>query len=453
MTGLLKNRNGNVAILTAMLMPVVLMFSGGAVDFFNWNNQRVKLKELADTLATRGAREFLLANATEFQVKAVINNVIDSGYAAAYGFPSLATEINVNTLEGEVSVHLSSPPADALLLNKFQPFKQSLDITSTAVAHGGMNVCVVALERTGDGAVSATTNSKLLADECSIMSNSKSTQGVVSSGNSKIEAGLICSAGGAYGNVHNYAPFPTLDCPHYADPLSEREAPAVGVCDEVDAVYGHMIEDVVSAAANVSTNLISAAAKGHGGGKVNKLINGAGLSETTYTLNPGVYCGGLTIGTLANVELNPGIYVIKDGPLLVGLSGKLSGENVSFYLVGDDATFYFGPEAVISLTAPKDGPLAGILFFEDRNAPADRTHYILSDDARVLLGTFYLSRGTLAVASLLPVADQSAYTAIVAKKLSMSGNPTLVLNADYAGTDVPVPEGVGPVGNTVYLRE
>ena len=35
----------------------------------------------------------------------------------------------------------------------------------------------------------------------------------------------------------------------------------------------------------------------------------------------------------------------------------------------------------------------------------------------------------------------------------MMGNPTLVLNADYSATDIPVPEGVGPVGSTVFLRE
>ena len=166
-----------------------------------------------------------------------------------------------------------------------------------------------------------------------------------------------------------------------------------------------------------------------------------------------MHTGGLAIGAFADVHLNPGVYIIKDGMLALDLGAKLTGENVSFYLVGDDSTFYFGPEAVISLTAPKDGPLAGILFFEDRNAPADRKHYILSDDARVLLGTFYLSRGILTVASLLPVADQSAYTAIVAKKLQITGNPTLVLNADYNATDIPVPAGVGPVGSTVYLRE
>ncbi len=452
-----SNRRGNVAIISALMLPLMLCFVGGGVDFFRWNTERVNLKELADTLATRGAREFLLANASAEQVHAVIDNVLESGFAESYGFQSVQSSVSVDPAESTVTVRLVTPPGGGLILTNYMPFMADHDITSTAVAMGGMNVCVVALDANAQGAVSATTNSKLLAEDCSIMSNSTSIQGVVSSGFSKIEAGMICSSGGAYGNAHNYSPAPTLDCPVYDDPLSERTAPAVGVCDEIDAAYGEGVEDVIAAASDVSTNLIAGAAEGLGGGRVNGLTQGVSdigeTGVTTYTLDPGVYCGGLTIGALADVELNPGLYVIKDGPLNVGLGGKLTGENVSFYLVGDVSTFYFGPEAAISLTAPNTGPLAGILFFEDRNAPADRKHYILSDDARILLGTFYLSRGVLAVASLLPVADQSAYTAIVAKKLQMMGNPTLVLNADYSATDIPVPEGVGPVGSTVFLRE
>ncbi len=41
------------------------------------------------------------------------------------------------------------------------------------------------------------------------------------------------------------------------------------------------------------------------------------------------------------------------------------------------------------------------------------------------------------------MADASAWTVIVAKSLKLDGNPTLVLNTDYASTDVPVPDGVG----------
>lgn len=52
-----------------------------------------------------------------------------------------------------------------------------------------------------------------------------------------------------------------------------------------------------------------------------------------------------------------------------------------------------------------------------------------------------------------PIADSSAYTAIIANKIALKGKPQLVLNTDYGATDVPTPEGVGPTGGAVYLRE
>jgi hypothetical protein len=44
-----------------------------------------------------------------------------------------------------------------------------------------------------------------------------------------------------------------------------------------------------------------------------------------------------------------------------------------------------------------------------------------------------------------PIADQSAYTIVVARRVELYSGPNLVLNTDYGGTDVPVPKGVGPV--------
>jgi hypothetical protein len=44
----------------------------------------------------------------------------------------------------------------------------------------------------------------------------------------------------------------------------------------------------------------------------------------------------------------------------------------------------------------------------------------------------------------MPVADQSAYTVVVARQIRMEAGPDLVLNTNYGGTDIPVPDGVGP---------
>ncbi len=52
-----------------------------------------------------------------------------------------------------------------------------------------------------------------------------------------------------------------------------------------------------------------------------------------------------------------------------------------------------------------------------------------------------------------PVADQSAYTAIVARQLSLDLNPTLVLNSDYNATDIPVPTGLSGIGGRIVLTK
>jgi hypothetical protein len=212
----------------------------------------------------------------------------------------------------------------------------------------------------------------------------------------------IYTAGGYVGAMSSFSPTPVEDARKMDDPLADRPAPAVTGCDHVDYA----------------------------------------VSKGSVTLTPGSYCGGLTISGKADVTLVSGVYTIKDGPLDVTGKGQISGENVGFYLTGTDATLQFSVGSTVSLTAPKDGVLAGLLFYEDRNSPVGRTHRIGSDNARLLLGTVYLPQGKLTVDANKPVADQSSYTAVIVRTLDLKAGPNLVLNSDYGGTDIPAPAGL-----------
>ena len=74
--------------------------------------------------------------------------------------------------------------------------------------------------------------------------------------------------------------------------------------------------------------------------------------------------------------------------------------------------------------------------------PEVRLHKIASNNARNLLGTLYLSRSILLINADAPVADSSAYTAIVTGRLWLQKGPILTLNSDYTKTTVPVPGGL-----------
>ncbi len=432
---------GNVALFFALSAPLLLGFAGGAIDYQNLRLQRADLQEAADALATRGAREFLLENATENQVEALVRATSDAQYQERLGAFTLAADADAE--DKSVTAAMTQAPRKGVFLHNLAAFQAPIAVSATAVARGTSNVCVIALEDEGEGAVKAEASAKLIAPKCSILSNSTSSRGVEATSFSKLRASLICSAGGAHGGSYNFEPQALTDCPVFEDPLKDRVEPEVGACDHNNLILG---------SAGQLTGLV-----GHTVTTVVSLIDGS-TEETLigydrFDLAPGVYCGGLRIRADADVHLEPGIYVIKDGPLEIELGGRLFGKSVGLYFTGDDAVFNFKPESIVHLTAPEDGVMAGMLVMEDRGRSDTETYSILSSNARTLLGTIYLPNGRLHVNSLMPIADASAYTAIVARYLRMSGSPQLTLNANYSATDVPVPDGLGPTGGQVFLRE
>jgi hypothetical protein len=199
------------------------------------------------------------------------------------------------------------------------------------------------------------------------------------------------------------------------------------------------------------------------------------IDGTTQTLQPGTYCGGLTVTNAANVTLAAGIFVITGAPLLVDKGSTLKGSHVGIYLGGANANLAFDTDSTISLSAPSSGPLAGILVYDDpsgaaapattlasglvcnsmaKNAQytaAPRQHRIFSNNAQNLTGTIYMPKGELLIDATQPIASYSAYTVLVVAQLHLCAGPTLVLNTNYSATDVPVPMGVGPYSAKTFL--
>jgi Flp pilus assembly protein TadG len=437
-----ENCGGNVALMFALLSPVLIGAVGLGVDFQQRLAQRASLQDAADTLALRGARELLLESSNPQSIESLILALADKQFAAKLGEFDVTPSVDGGAMTAAVA--LSQPSRRNFFLAKLAPTEDPIVVSATAQAKGVTNVCVIALDEQSRGAVKASASATLDAPKCSILSNSSDADGVEVSGLAKITAKLICSAGGAKGGSLNFAPPPLTDCPTYADPLYERAAPDVGACDYVNFEAGKAPRGNQS----IITATLTAAV-----GSLNGATHGTLTGYTRYDLQPGVYCGGIKLNSNADAHLAPGIYVIKDGPLTVDFGARLFGENVGFYFDGAASIFEFKPASIIFLTAPKTGLMAGLLLFESRSAPAGRIHKIESSNARELLGTIYLPQGRLLVNSIMPVADQSAYTAIVARNFEMAGSPKLVLNADYAATDVPVPAGVGPSGGQTYLRD
>ncbi|KAF2992331.1 pilus assembly protein TadG-related protein [Methylocystis sp. MJC1] len=397
------DRRGSVAVVWSLALLPLIAVAGAGFDFLTISNLKSQLQAAADAGALRAARELRLARMSGFDVSSLAKTAAQSVLMrSAQPLSSVAISASLIDNNSAVQVNVSGL-YDPKLLRVV--YKQSVALSAQAVARtNGFPICALALEDKGARAIYLEESAKVTAQFCAVQSNSKSPQGLTGADASVLTAGMICSSGGKVGSKVNFNPDPLTDCPVVPDPLAARAPPPVGACTHN-----------------------------------NELISGG-----TMTLMPGVYCGGLKVTNGATVTLSAGEYVMKDGPLIVEGGSTFTSLGAGVYLTGANAVFKFATDSSVSLTAPTSGPLAGILFFEDRAEPLLHTHEILSDNASNLLGTIYLSRGQLEVNANKTIGQASAFTIIVARRMQLYGGPNLILNSDYGKTNVPVPGGMNP---------
>ncbi|MGP9822175.1 pilus assembly protein TadG-related protein [Salinarimonas sp. NSM] len=406
----LADEAGSVVVVFSLAVVPLLGAAGLAVDATSWYGARTSLQAAADTAAIAAAREMRLANTPADQLEAGAETAARAAIAARGFDPDAAlVDAAIDSRGHSVRIDIAVPLTRVFSRVVTDAFAQ-VAVSATAQLSGSAPVCVVTLDATGAKALHLEKRAAMDAQRCGVFTNSTHMQALRIDDDAKLNAALICSAGGHFGRGTAFVPTPRTECPPIPDPLAGRAAPPVGACD-----YQNL-----------------------------------DIRSDTYLL-PGVYCGGIRISQGARVNLGSGLYVIKDGELRVD-DGALDGRYTSFYFTGKNAAIDFRKRSHIDLSAMRDGALAGILFFQDRAAEEGRDFKITSDDARTLLGTIYLPRGDLLVDADRAVADESAYTVIVARRLELSAGPVLKLNTDYNATDIPVPEGVGPTGDVILSQ-
>lgn len=441
LSSLWSDSRGNVALVLGLALPVLAGGVAGAMDLNTWYSARVRLQHAADAAALGAAREMQLPGATASQVTAAAVSIVNSTLEKAGPRPSRVAAdpaFRAKTVRVEVEAEVSPLFSRALVSGL-----QKVGTSAVARLSNSTPVCMVGLDTRMEGTVKLESRAQLTAHACAVYSNSTHSRGLQGAGGAAARATLFCSAGG-YSGTGVFTPQPATDCPAIGDPLKDRPLPSAGPC------VAH-----------------------------NKTLKGA-----TETLSPGTYCGGLNVTNGSAATLQPGIYVIKGGPLVVDRFSSLAGTNVAFFFSGDKAALLFDKNSTIRLTAPKDGPMAGLLISEERmltsyveapqpldllglvgsvvsalvpalpvGSPPMREFRIISDNARTLIGTIYIPNGRLIVDSSKSVADLSAYTVIVARRFDLYDGPNLQLNTDYSASDVPVPPGVGPTQGRVALSE
>lgn len=230
------------------------------------------------------------------------------------------------------------------------------------------------------------------------------------------------SGGGGFRHfVRNYdgCSYPQAS-PQFGVPLPEFGAPN----GNPDPLYTQQIslENTAPSTGNCGTSTSSPYT---GSSSELKLTNG------TFVLNPGTYCGGIVIGQVhigpTIVTFNPGIYTLTGaGGLQIDSFATVTANGVGFYNFGSGAINIvnnFGLAGGVTLTAPDSTncpscPTAwqGMLFFQD---PTNTTAGTVVGSATynvAVTGTSYFPGATVNYANNSTAVD---YNLLVAKDINM----------------------------------
>jgi Flp pilus assembly protein TadG len=409
---------GNVGVISAIAVPVLVLGVGGGLDYGLAASTRTEFQGLADGAALAGVRSFMLANATAQSVSGLISGFVSAQRGSRA--PNAVVTSNVSQNLGTVTVQIDGDYSTVFLRMVGMP---TIHVSTKATARlltSSVPNCLIALDSFAGHAIEIDKGG-VLGPHCMLYSDSTAADALKISGGATVTAAAICSAGGVKDDSNSaVSPPPRTDCPSLSDPLATIPQPSLGTCTEMNMK----------------------------------------LQDAVTTLMGGVYCGGLEIGGKSVVSISQGLYVIKDGALKIKDSAAVSGSDVTFFLTGQNAVLDLDNGTSINLSAPKNGPLAGMLIFEDRSAQLNQHHQIKSRNAPNMLGTIYLSRGILDIGIQyggggkgLPVAQSSDWTVVIARQVSIQDDMQIVFNTDYAASPVHPPAGLSTANAAAVLSQ
>jgi hypothetical protein len=282
----------------------------------------------------------------------------------------------------------------------------SLNISAkaAAVVVGGGKACVLSLNRGASGAALTQGSATINLTGCSLYDNSSHGSALTVGGSSKISALSV----GVVGGISGTAGITTTQgvesgVTPIADPYAKVSVPAFSGCTE---------------------NNFNA--------------------KTTVTINPGVYCGGMSLQANANVTLNPGIYFIDRGDFSVNGNASIQGTGVTLIFTSSTMTNWptatINGGAIVNLIAPTSGPTAGIVMFGDRNIPAGTSFKFTGGGTQYLGGAIYVPTGAVSFAG--GAGTTTSCTQLIADTVTFNGNSNFAINCDSFGTKQFGPAGV-----------
>ena len=388
-----RDRQGGIAMIAAIVIPILAVVGCGAIDLVSVSADRGSMQDVADATALAMAKQLGVATASGISARAdqfareQLKEVADRA--------TFTVTTSIAPDNSSLTVVIDGQ-RQSFFGNLLPPGGWRMHTQATAATLGRLPLCVLSSGANNQDIIHLTGQSRMSATGCLVQSNSD----IAVNNQAVMTAGLAQASGSATGMI---TPAAQTGAPNIADPFASMSIkPPLNLCTPLDLVY------------DVGVNVLA----------------------------PGVHCGNITVRNGAIVTLLPGEHYFEHGSLQMQQNSTLTGSDVTL-IFDDSSSFAFDDTSVITLSGRRSGPYSGFVIATTRANTS--TFEISSTSARQLEGTVYVPNAILNInGSGNSVANQSAWTVVVAKSIQMTGSPNLVVNANYAGSSVPVPGGVGP---------
>jgi len=391
--------SGQVMVLICVALVALVGMIAVVADFSFMQHQRNMMQTAADSAAMASAEELNYGDVVAAgKADAATNGYTDgqNSITVAINNPPSTGPNTSNTAYVEAIVTMPEPTYFLRVLGV-----SSISVSARAVGYDGNGPnCIYVLNPAASNAMSVNGNVNIQSG-CGLLVDSSASNGLAVNGNVTITAPTIGVVGNysATGNV-TFTPTPKTGVIAASDPLAYLAAPTVGSC---------------------AHNSFS--------------LNGnTGSSGSPYQLYAGVYCGGISVHGNAWLNFNPGTYVLAGGGMSISANTVMSGTGVTFYNTtgtGGYGEISLSGNSTVNLSAPTSGPLAGILFFQDRSIPTGAAaSTITGNSSSTFDGALYFPTTQITYGGNSSV---NGYSIVVADELVISGNTQANLSAPTSG--------------------
>lgn len=328
---------------TAMLFSLTSTFLAGSIAFgldaANWYRTDSRLQEAVDMATLAAAGDRALQGAASYDGETL--NTIVRNELTRNGVPdSILATLQVNNpptsgdFTGDMTAVevIATQQIDMFLAGLFFNGTPTAEARAVARTYADGNFCILTLHPNLSQAVSFEGSSAAFLG-CGIASNSTANDSISAAGSSYVSTTVVSAVGGIDdgGNIESVAAFRPYSNP-VTNPYADLE-----VNDDATA----------------------------GGCEFNNV-----RARDGDILEPGVYCGDLTVHSNSAVTLQPGTYYLDGGDLTVNANADVYGEDVTIIFTnsddpGDPGEPTINGSARMDLSAAESGYFEGILFMRD----------------------------------------------------------------------------------------